>query len=68
QQSNYEETQASIANLTQTQASDVEALSESIIQNTASINKQGTELTKTNAEVSRISKAVADTDKSQAEL
>ncbi|QXX84217.1 DUF1983 domain-containing protein [Providencia sp. R33] len=68
QKSNYEETQASIANLTQTQASDVEALSESIIQNTASINKQGTELTKTNAEVSRISKAVADTDKSQAEL
>ncbi|MEQ4708317.1 DUF1983 domain-containing protein [Providencia huaxiensis] len=68
QQSNYEETQASIANLTQTQASDNAALSESIIQNTASINKQGTELTKTNAEVSRISKAVADTDKSQAEL
>ncbi|MEQ4694512.1 TipJ family phage tail tip protein [Providencia manganoxydans] len=68
QQSNYEETQASIANLARTQASDVEALSESIIQNTASINKQGTELAKTNAEVSRVSKAVADTDKSQAEL
>uniref|UniRef100_UPI00235EFCEC phage tail tip fiber protein n=1 Tax=Providencia rettgeri TaxID=587 RepID=UPI00235EFCEC len=68
QQSNYEETQASIANLAQTQASDNAALSESIIQNTASINKQGNELAKTNAEVSRISKAVADTDKSQAEL
>ncbi|WP_140182997.1 TipJ family phage tail tip protein, partial [Providencia stuartii] len=68
QQSNYEETQASIASLAQTQASDNAALSESIIQNTASINNQGSELAKTNAEVSRISKAVVDTNKSQAEL
>lgn len=68
QQSQHNDTQASIAALEQTQASDTAALSESIFQNTASINHQGTELTKTNAEVKRISSAAADNEKATSEL
>ncbi|WJW82929.1 phage tail protein [Moellerella wisconsensis] len=68
QQSQYKDTQASIADLKQTQASDNAVLSESILQNTASINQQGAELTKTNAEVKRISTATANNDKSTAAL
>ncbi|MFV8942296.1 TipJ family phage tail tip protein [Moellerella wisconsensis] len=68
QQSQYKDTQASIADLKQTQASDNAVLSESILQNTASINQQGAELTKTNAEVKRISTATANNEKSTAAL